>query len=233
MSGSNSSVQDAVPRAPAEPIGLTVHSLPSPALAPAQARRGRLRMLLVLAVCAAPVVASYFTYYVIRPQARSSHGVLIEPQRPLPAATALPLTDLQGQPVDPATLAGQWLLVAVGGAACDAVCERQLYLQRQLREALGRDKDRVDRVWLVDDAQTVRPELLPALAGATVLRTDPGALRAWLQPASNEPLAPHFFVIDPRGHLMMRFPAPSEPKPILRDLTRLLRASASWDQAGR
>lgn len=236
MSGSSSSARDSVPAVPhdsAEPIGLTIHSLPSPGLAPAKARSGRLKMLLVLAVCAAPVVASYFTYYVIRPQSRSSHGALIEPQRPLPSASALPLTDLEGRAVDPASLAGQWLLVAVGGGACDALCEKQLYLQRQLREALGRDKDRVDRVWLIDDAQPVRAELRPALAGATVLRADAAALRAWLAPASSEPMAPHFFVVDPRGHLMMRFPAPSEPKPILRDLSRLLRASASWDQAGR
>lgn len=232
MSGSSSSARDSMQDAPAEPIGLTVHSLPSP-LAASQAKTGRLKMLLVLAVCAAPVVASYFTYYVIRPQSSASHGTLIEPQRALPPAAALPLTDLQGKAVDPAALKGQWLLVAVGGGACDPTCEQQLYLQRQLRESLGREKDRLDRVWLVDDAQAVRPELLPALAGATVLRADPAALRAWLAPGSTEPVAAHFFVVDPQGHLMMRFPAPSEPKPILRDLNRLLRASASWDQAGR
>jgi hypothetical protein len=77
MSGSNSSPPaDAARNASLldEPLGLTVHSLPVPreaALADEQrTARGRWRMLAVLLVCAAPVVASYFTYYVIRPEGR-------------------------------------------------------------------------------------------------------------------------------------------------------------------
>jgi hypothetical protein len=218
----------------AQPLSFAVHSLPTPDLALAQQQRpGRLKMLLVLLVCAAPVIASYFTYYVIRPQGRSNHGELIEPQRPLPTAAALPLTDLQGAAVDPATLHGQWLLVVVAGGACDALCERQLYLQRQLREALGRDKDRVDRVWLIDDAAPPRPELLTALQGATVLRAPREALTAWLQPAAGQPLGAHFYIVDPMGHWMMRMPAPSEPARVKRDLGKLMRGSAGWDQAGR
>ena len=72
MSGSNSSVHAAPERA--EALGLTVHSMPAPELQP-DARRtriGRIKMLLVLAVCAAPVLASYFSYFVLRPQARSN-----------------------------------------------------------------------------------------------------------------------------------------------------------------
>lgn len=218
----------------AQPLSLAVHSLPAPDLAAAQRQRhGRLKMLLVLLVCAAPVIASYFTYYVIRPQGRTNHGVLIEPQRPLPTAHALPLADLQGAPVDPATLQGQWLLVVVAGGACDALCERQLYLQRQLREALGREKDRLDRVWLIDDAAPPRPDLLPALQGATVLRAPREALAGWLQPAAGEPLGAHFYIVDPMGHWMMRMPAPSEPARIKRDLDKLMRGSAGWDQPGR
>ena len=51
-------------------LELTVYDLPDPVqVADAQARRtagGRWRMLIVMLVCAAPVLASYFTYYVIR-----------------------------------------------------------------------------------------------------------------------------------------------------------------------
>lgn len=237
MSGSNSSVRGASgepPRAAdAEPLSFTVHSLPAPSIEPAAAARGRLKMLLVLLVCAAPVIASYFTYYVIRPQGRTAHGELIEPQRPLPGAGALPLADLQGRTVDPATLRGQWLLIVVGGGACDATCERQLYLQRQLREALGKNKDRLDRVWLIDDTTPPRAALLPALEGATVLSVPREALSAWLAPAAGQALAAHFYVVDPMGNWMMRFPVPSDPSGIKRDLERLLRASASWDTPGR
>src|SRR5574341_553665 len=238
MSGSNSSAPGASlpPHAEAtlpQAVSFTVHSLPAPEL-PEQRRTrlGRMKMLLVLAVCAAPVVASYFTYYVLRPQARNNYGQLIETQPELPPAARLPLADLDGAAVDPSTLRGQWLLVAVGGGACDALCERQLYLQRQLREMMGRDKERVDRVWLVDDAQPVRPELLPALKGATVLRAPHEAVAGWLAPQAGQALRAHLYLIDPLGRWMMRYPADPEPAKMKRDLEKLLRASASWDREG-
>lgn len=240
MSGSESSARGvslppniesvAAPQA----LSFTVHSLPVPELpAERRTRVGRLKMLLVLLVCAAPVVASYFTYYVIRPQARGNYGQLIDPQSPLPSAAELPLTDLQGHQVDPNTLRGQWLVVVVADGQCDAQCEQQLYIQRQLRESLGRDKDRVDRVWLVTGEQPVRPALLPALQGATVLRTPAQALGRWLRPGAGQPLAAHLYLVDPMGRWMLRFPPQLEPSKAKRDLDRLLRAAASWDRAGR
>lgn len=230
MSGSSSSSRAEKPSLLDEPLGLTVHSLPSPQEAAAgDARRtgaGRLKMLLVLAVCAAPVIASYFTYYVIHPQGGRSFGELIQPPKPLPASLA--------------NLRGQWLLVSVAGGACDDRCERNLYVQRQLRESLGRDKERVDWVWLVDDAQPVREAIKPALAQATIVTIDRAQLSQWLAPAPGHSLQDHLYVVDPRGDWMMRFPPAGErsldvaaAKNMKRDLERLLRASASWDQPGR
>lgn len=237
MSGSNSSSPTAKPGSLDEPLGLTVHSLPLPQqdelAAPGRTRSGRLKMLLVLAVCAAPVVASYLTYYVIRPEGRRNYGELIEPQRPLPTASA---TDLSGRPVELSTLKGQWLLLSVAGGACDAACENNLYLQRQLREGLGKDKDRLDWVWLVSDDARLPEALLPALGQATVLRVPPAVLADWLAPAAGQALTEHLYVVDPMGHWMMRFPAGLDKAGAgraKRDLERLMRASSSWDQAGR
>jgi hypothetical protein len=226
-----------------EPLGLTVHSLPLPQeAAEGDSRRtisGRLKMLLVFAICAAPVVASYFTYYVWRPQAQRSFGELVEPQRPLPAIAA---TTVDGKQVAIPSLRGQWLLISVAGGACDAACEKNLYLQRQLRESLGKDKDRVDWVWLVDDGAPVRPQLLPALSQshATLLRVDASQLAQWLAPGAGHSLHEHLYLVDPMGNWMMRFPPAGTrevdtvaAKNIKGDLERLLRASASWDLPGR
>lgn len=225
---------EAAPTAPPESelVQLSVHSLPDPA-AMQRTRQGRLKMLLVLAVCAAPVIASYFTYYVIRPDGRTNHGTLISPPRALPASDALPLTDLDGRAVSTSALKGQWLLVTVAGGGCDARCEKHLYWQRQVREVLGKEKDKVDRVWLIDDAQPVRAALAPALKDATVLRVRRDDLVRWLAPDTGQALEDHWYLVDPRGDWMMRFPVNAEPRKVQKDLERLLRAANSWDQGGR
>ena len=220
-----------------QPLGLTVHTLPSPALAmDDEVRRtgtGRWKMLAVLLVCAAPVLASYFTFYVLRPEGRRNFGELIDPQRALPAQSVL---SLNGQSSSLKALKGQWLLLSVANAACDEACSRHLYLQRQLREGLGKDKERVDWVWLILDAAPVPDQLLPALKDALVLRVDGQALSDWLAPAGGHQLAEHLYLVDPLGNWMMRFPANldlASAAKVKRDLERLLRASNSWDQPGR
>jgi hypothetical protein len=197
--------------------------------------RGRLQMLLVLLVCAAPVVASYLAYFgVLRPQGLTNYSELIAPRR-LP--DTLPLRALDGRPVQPAALEGQWLLVVVAGGACDATCERQLWLQRQLVEALGRDAARVDKVWLVDDGAWPRAETLAGVASgsrpAIVLRVASPALATWLEPGPRGTLEDHLYIVDPHGDWMMRAPRQPDPARLKRDLERLLRASEGWDRPGR
>jgi len=214
---------------------MTVHTLPVPAL-DEQARRtraGRWKLLGVVLFVALPVFASYFAFYVVRPEGRTNYGELIEPPRPMPALT---LTDLDGVRVDPASLHGQWLLVVLGPAACAADCEQRLFMQRQLRTMTGRERDRVDRVWLITDDAPVAAPLRAALAAvpaAQVLRVPAHELAGWLSAAPGQALDAHLYIVDPRGHWMMRAPVEPEPRRVLRDLTRLLRASSSWDHPAR
>lgn len=219
-----------------QPLSLTVYAMPmldqSAILSPNTAA-GRWKMLAVLLICAAPVIASYFTYYVIRPEGRRNFGELIDPQRPLPAMAT---RSLDGQVGELAALKGQWLLLSVAGGACDTRCEKNLYFQRQLREVLGKEKDRLDRVWLINDDTAIPDALRPALAASTVLRVPPAALAQWLEPAVGQRLQDHLYLVDPLGNWMMRFPADLDAAGAAKarhDLERLLRASSSWDQAGR
>jgi hypothetical protein len=69
-----------------------------------------------------------------------------------------------------------------------------------------------------------------------VLRVDAQQLSQWLMPAAGQALADHLYLVDPRGNWMMRFPARLDREgaaSVKRDLERLMRASASWDEAGR
>lgn len=224
----------AAPGAPDEPLGLTVHGLPVPGENDASRNTsGRWKMIAVLLVCAAPVLASYFTYYVVRPEGRRNYGELINPQRPLPA---MPTQSLDGKPGQMTSLKGQWLLMSVAAAGCDMRCEQRLYFQRQLRESLGQEKDRLDRVWLVSDQTVIDQRLLPGLASSTVLRVPFSMLSQWLLPAAGQRLEDHLYLVDPLGNWMMRFPANMDAAGAAsakRDLDRLMRASASWDKEGR
>lgn len=234
MSGSNLS-DASTARAALTPVdahagvATAAHGAP----APRKSRHAGWKLLLLLVVCVSPVVASYFTYYVVRPEGRRNFGELVQPQRPMPE---LVTTALDGHRGRLRALRDQWLLVSVAPGACDAACQNHLYLQRQMRESLGKDKDRLDRVWLVDDTAPIRADLLPGLKEAAVLRVPAAELTHWLEPAGAHNMVDHLYVVDPMGHLMMRFPARMDiagAGKAKRDLERLMRASSSWDEAGR
>jgi len=221
-----------------EPLHLTVHAMPRPDVASDEVQRrtarGRVKMLLVLLACAAPVIASYFSFYVLRPEGRSNYATLIEPSREMPGT--LPLTDLDGRPISAASLRGQWLLVVVGRGDCDRGCEQRLFTQRQLREMTGRERERIDKIWLVIDDAPIAPALRAALSAAPAtqaLRVPAPALQQWLKPAAGESLESHLYVVDPMGQWMMRAPPKALPDKFKRDIDRLLRASAFWDRPGR
>lgn len=218
-----------------EPLGLVVHSLPTPQESVAEPLRpsGRLKLLAIMLVCSLPVIASYYAYFVVRPQGKASYGELIAPARPVGNWVG---TTLQGQPKVLESLKGQWLMVSVHGAACDADCQRRLYLLRQLRATLGKDKDRVDWVWLIPDTAPVDPAMQKPLGDAVVLRVEPTTLNEWFSVAPGKSLGDYIFVVDPLGNTMLRLPAVfdvADSAKARRDLERLLRASVSWDGPGR
>ena len=218
-----------------EPLGLTIQNLPAqsePAPDAARIKRGRLMMFLVLLACVAPVLASYFTFYVVKPTGGNSYGSLIKtgPQTEIPNIMA---RNLKGDAVALRSLRGQWILLSVASASCPKQCQDHLYYQRQIREMLGREKERLDWVWLINDEAALEPHVQAAAQQASALRVNPAELAAWLAPAPGQSLEDHLYLIDPMGNWMMRFPAEQEGKKVYRDLNRLLRASNSWDQPGR
>jgi len=217
-----------------EPLGLTVHTLPQPGDAVSRQRAsGRVKMLLVVLVCALPVIASYFTYFVVRPAGTgTAYSALIQPAVAMPP---VPARLLDGSQKPLRSLVGQWLLVVVDGGACAQACEKRLYLQRQMREMTGRQADRIDKLWLVVDDAPLSPALQQALTATpamTILRLPRDVVAAWLKPAPGQALEDHVYIVDPLGDWMMRAPADADPSGLKRDIDRLLRGSAGWDKPG-
>ncbi|MBH9553240.1 SCO family protein [Inhella gelatinilytica] len=232
MSGSNTSNHTAPVHDPAQ---LTVHELNEvEKLADCdRTRRGRRMMAWVVFLCALPVLASYFTFYVIQPRGQG-YGDLITPSLEMPGDLAL--RTLSGEAVSPGELKGQWLLIVVDGGSCVGDCEQRLFMQRQLREMLGKEREKLDKLWLISDDAAVRPELLTALnqtPAFRALRVDGAALSRWLAPAAGQGQTAHLYLVDPLGRWMWRAPAQPEPARIKKDLSHLMRANAGWDRAGR
>jgi peroxiredoxin len=199
-----------------------------------QQQKGRWKLLAVLAVCAAPLIFSYLTYYVIKPTARTNFGTLIDPRaHPIPALGA---TTLDGKPSGLEAFKGKWIMLKVGPAACGKACMEQMFAMQQVRSMTGKEMGRVERVWIVTDTQPMETMLIRELEGMQLLRAPAAGVAKWLPPEPGAPLDNSLFLIDPLGNLMMRFP----PVPatateaekvqhyakIKKDLGKLLKASA-------
>jgi len=164
-------------------------------------RRGRVKFVLLGAFFVVPVLVSTLAWWLDWvPGTPANYGTLIPPR---------PLAPLPG------AVKGKWVLVQFAGGACDAACEKKLYIMRQVRRAQGKDMDRVERLWALTDGAKPRPELLAAIEGTRVADLASAGF-----PGS---AVDHIYVIDPLGNLMMRYPRDPDPSKMIKDLQRLLK----------
>jgi hypothetical protein len=165
----------------------------------------KLKLALIFLACASPFLLAWLAYEMqwTGGHQAGNYGELVPPR-----VLAGPLTPLKGK----------WVLVTADAAACDAACERKLYVVRQSRKAQGKEQARIERLWLLLDDATPRAELLAAIEGTRVVR-DAGLARSL--PGGGDGI----YLVDPLGNLMMRFPADADPARVLKDLQRLLKYS--------
>lgn len=189
-----------------------------------QTKMGRLKLFLVLAVCAAPMILSYLTYFVIKPSGRTNYGTILDPRSyPLPKLGG---HLLGGDAKELDAYKGKWIMLQVDSGDCNERCKKKLYDMRQLRTAQGKEMERIERVWLIIDDSPVDTVLLREYDGTRILRVDGALLRKWLPTEPGTELNDHMYMIDPLGNLMMRFPKAADPNKIKKDISKLLRASA-------
>jgi peroxiredoxin len=190
-----------------------------------KARWVRLRPLyLVLIVCIIPVVASYLAYYVFQPASRTNYGALIDPQVAVPP---LSLTRLDGTSFDLASLRGEWVMLTVDRAECAEPCQKKLWNMRQVRTATGKERDRIERVFLIVDDAPTTTLLLREYEGTHFVRASAKELGGFLAlpQEGSAVLEDCVWLIDPLGHLMLRWPKAADPTRMKKDMDKLLSAS--------
>ncbi|MEJ2255874.1 MAG: hypothetical protein P8X98_02555 [Woeseiaceae bacterium] len=181
--------------------------------------RGRLQFLLIAAIFLGPLLVAAWMYFggaSLAPEGRTNHGALLQPITSLPEA--LPESALHAQ------TDGRWVLLYANTGVCGEDCEFSLYTLRQSRLMLGRERDRLVRVFLHGD---IPPDtVLLAEEHAGLLAIHDGALAELLQgkrPVDLE--AGGYYLIDPLGNLVMYFPPDIDPADMVEDVDHLLELS--------
>ena len=180
-------------------------------------QRGRLKLILILLLFAAPFLAAEWAFRYWQPERFSNYGTLLGAREFAPAG----LEDSRGRPFDLASLRGRWVLLSAAPEGCGEACRNNLYLMRQVRLAAGRDQGRIERLLLSSaplDASLAREH--PGLH--QVLLKDVRALDPELgRPEGDR----HIYLLDPLGRMVLRFPAEAEGTRMLKDMKRLLQYS--------
>lgn len=189
-----------------------------------QANLGRWKLFAIVAMCASPLLFSYLTYYVIKPEGRTNYGTLLDPRLyPMPRLNSV----LQGgerQELD--AYKGKWIMLQVSSSDCQSACQNTLLNMRQLRLMQGKDMDRIERVILITDQSPIETNLLREYDGTHFLRADPKIIASWLPAEEGKQLQDRLYLIDPLGNLMMRYSVDADPNKIKKDIVKLLKASS-------
>lgn len=181
--------------------------------------RSRVQFLLIALVFLGPLALAAWMYWqggAMAPSGRTNHGVLLEP-----------ITNIEAEYPESAIrerYEGAWLLVYANASECGEACSEALYTTRQARLMLGREMDRVRRVFLHGE---IPPDtVLIAEEHPGLITTADDRLYALLQnkKPTNIP-AGGYFLIDPHGNLVMYFRPDLDPADMVDDIKHLLRLS--------
>jgi len=181
--------------------------------------KGRLQLALMSLVFFGPLILAAWLYFSgsgLTPEGRTNHGALLEPI--VSIGDALPGSTIieHGE--------GRWLLVYANEGACGEECEFALYTLRQSRLMLGKEMDRLERIFLHGDTAPDTVLLAEQHAGLISIRDDD--LSTLLQKRKPAELsAGGFFLVDPLGNLVMYFHPDIDPSDMVEDIKRLLKHS--------
>ena len=183
----------------------------------------RIKLLALAALFLAPFVGAVLLYYVFPeyiPEGRQNYGTLVDPVRPVPD---LALSDAAGV-AQPTALLGKWSLVYLGRASCNEACAERVLVTRQVRLALAKNRERVQRVYLAPDAAAAaaaQAQLGAEHHDLVVLVTGGSAAAQFFQPTDPDEL----YLVDPIGNLTMLYAGAVDHKGLYRDIKKLLRVS--------
>lgn len=186
--------------------------------------KGRIFLLSIIALFVLPLVLAWGLVGRWQPERTSNHGELLEPARTVPP---LQVRQMNGRELDKNYLQGYWTLAYIANT-CDPQCKSSLYYMRQVRQALGKNRERAQTLFMMSrppDAM-IREWLRTEHATTTVGVADKRTLEFFSRVFPDEPqVGDWIYLIDPLGNLFMRYGMEDDSKGMLDDLEHLLKYS--------
>ena len=187
---------------------------------------------MIVLVFALPPVSAYFMYYSgIMPDGRINKGALILPES-LPEVS---LHTMDGQAFSINENHGKWTMLMFADSTCDQVCQKNIYLMRQVRISLGKDSHNTERLLILNE-QNLSSEFsiflkdYPGMPVVASERDDEKAMQVFFTSVAKD-TKNKLFLIDPNGNVMMHYEKSFKPKDLLNDLKRLILVNSN-DLAG-
>ncbi len=178
---------------------------------------GRMTLFLIALAFFGPMAIAVYMYYGGQEvELGANKGALLEPY--------INLNDELPESGFSEAAPGKWRLVYTNEAACDDACREALYTVRQSRKMLGREMERVERIFLHGDSAPDTLFINQEHAGLITFQD--GGLSQLLENKRPDALpAGGFYLVDPLGNLVLYFEPGMNPKDMVSDIKRLLRIS--------
>lgn len=184
------------------------------------ARSNRIKFIALILLMLSPVVASVILHNVkFRPESTVNYGELLEVKAIRGQAHNIENNTIFRE----RQLHGKWSFVMIDSGDCDEYCQKKLYQMRQVRLAQNTEKDRINRIWIIDNQKIPSQELKKEFEGTALLTVDDGEFID--QFPANSSNKDHIYIIDPMGNLMMRYPRDANPSKMVNDIKLLLKLS--------
>jgi len=130
----------------------------------------------------------------------------------------------------PDILIGKWTILYVLPNNCDENCKKIIYNMRQIRQANGKDMERIQRAVVIfsnkpDNVLQQQLNAFPETKHYFVAKKD---FQNAMSQLKSTPLAlkqGYIYLVDPLGNIMMGYTIQTDPTNIFKDLQKLLRVS--------
>ncbi len=183
---------------------------------------------LILLSFAAPVILAYVIFFFVDVDSYTNHGEILNP---IVQIGDFELKDADGKLIPVDKLTYKWRLISFLDKHCNQACQSRLHDSRQIHTSLGKDRHRVNRMFVhLESADNELKTLIDS--------EHPGVIHVYGDAQHIESVIGHskngngpmlhdniIYIMDPMGNVMMRFTQDQPNKDLLYDLRKLLKAS--------